>query len=304
MRGGLWTNTVKYYRLAIKEFLPVLNELKNKNSADAETIKKLNDLIEIYDEIAAKIDRYNLNLEDPNRSYADEPDKIDLNLDERMIEHFSRLALRLLEVWKNRKNEIENKPYLTEKNEDEFYTLKELIWPLEAQFNNQSMLFFKHKNEGALKFPGEEKQEIQKTKAETPQQISGIFPDELIVKLPKDIQILCAEFNFNYKNRKPNACILLLRRILPLSIVRKFQILDEENEIKVDGNYLETRSLVGKAEKILKSKKIYQTILNFKLVLDSSQHSYTLNVTIMDAEGAGVAIRVFLEDLFSLENNE
>lgn len=302
MSSGLWTNTVKYYRLAIGEFLPFLSELKSKNITDIETTKKIDELIEIYNDVAEKIDNYNLNLEDPNKFYNGEPDEIDLNLNEQMIEHFSRLTLRLLQVWKKRKNEIENKPYLTEKNKEEFYNLKELIWPLEAQFNNQSVSFFKHKDKGAIKFPGEE--DVQKTKIEAPQQVSGIFPKELISKLPKDIQNLCTEFNFNYENRKPNACVLLLRRILPLSIVRKFQMIDEENEIKEDGDYLETKNLVGKAEKILKSKQIYQKILNFKLVLDSSQHSYTLNVTIMDAEGAGVAIRVLLEDLFNTINNE
>jgi hypothetical protein len=163
------------------------------------------------------------------------------------------------------------------------------------------MLFFKYKDKGILEFPGEkeiEESSIEEEKTSVPT-FKEVSPIELIKKLPKDIRILCNEFNFNYKNKKENSCILILRRILPLSIVRKFQKIDEENEIKKDGDYLNTKKLMGKVEKILKTKRVYQDVMNYKLILDSSQHSYTLNVTMTDTQGAGLAVRVFLEDLFS-----
>ena len=297
----LYTNTIKYYRLAIKKFLPTL--IKRRDEAkDTETQKKLNDLIEMYTEVAAKIDQYNLNLEDPNRFYDGEPDDIDINLSEKNIEHFSRLTLRLLETWKQEMREIENKDYLTDQAKEKFYELKELVWPLEAQFNNQSRVLFKNKGRGTLEFPGEEIKSEEVTEAES--RLVGVFPEELITKLPRDIQILCREFNSNYEDREANSCILLLRRILPLSIVRKFQKIDEENEIVKNGEHLDTKGLIGKAEKIIKTKRAYKEIMNFKILLDSSQHSYTLNATIIDAQGAGLAVRIFLDDLFGQEKEE
>jgi len=295
--ANFYTNTAKYYRLAIKEFLPLLETLKQKNQNKEDILRELNDLIEIYQDVAKKIDFYNLDLTDPNRFYKKEPDEINnIDLNDKMIEHFSRLSLRLLNTWQNRKKEIENKEYLTEKNKEDYFILEELIWPLKAQFNNQSMLFFKYKDKGPIKFPGEE---ITQEKAKNiNEHINGLFPIELIEKLPKDLQILCSEFNFNYKNRKPWSCILLLRRILPLSIIRKFQKLDEEAAIIENGEYLNVKELVGKAEKILKTKRLYQEIINYKPLLDSAQHSYTLSITIIDVEGAGIKVRLFLEDLF------
>lgn len=130
----------------------------------------------------------------------------------------------------------------------------------------------------------------------------NIFAEELIMKLPTDIQNLCYEFNFNYINDKNYSCILLLRRILPLSIVRKFQALNKENEIKSDGEYLDTKGLMGKIEKELSNKRIYNEIMNYKSLIDASQHSYTLNITPTDVEGTAIKVRIFLEDIFNSKN--
>jgi len=128
---------------------------------------------------------------------------------------------------------------------------------------------------------------------------SVIFPEFLMKKMPQDIAVLCDEFNFNYQNRKPHAGMLLLRRILPLSIVRKFQQLSRESEIKDDrGEFFDTKALLGKVECILKNKRIYKEIMSYKTLVDSSQHSYSLNIDITDTEGTAVKIRVFLDDIF------
>jgi hypothetical protein len=126
-----------------------------------------------------------------------------------------------------------------------------------------------------------------------------VFPKELIEKLPSDLKILADDFNFNYQNKRPVACMLILRRILPLAIVRKFQMLCQEKEIiRDDGDYLDTKGLLGKVKSLLKNKRIYDEIMNYKILLDASQHSYAINVQMTDAEGAAVKIRVFLEELF------
>lgn len=292
-----WTDTAKYYRLAIAEFLPLLKKLKIKYSSNSSTVKELDDLIEVYEDVAKKIDEYNLNLEDPNRFYDGEPSEVHLKLNDKMTEHFSRLTLRMLHAWQQRFNELKSKDYLTDKNKDEGYRLKNLIWPLEAAFENESMLFHKYKDAGELIFPGEDSEREIETTTSAPAVIK-FFPQELIEKLPSDIKKLAEEFNKNYADQNANSCILLLRRILPLSIVRKFQRLDKEAEVLINDDYLDTKQLLGKAEKILKTKRLYQEISNYKLLLDGSQHSYTLNVSITDAEGAAIKVRLFLEDLF------
>ncbi|MDA2918359.1 hypothetical protein MYX76_02490 [Desulfobacterota bacterium AH_259_B03_O07] len=126
-----------------------------------------------------------------------------------------------------------------------------------------------------------------------------IFPHELINKLPDDIKKVCEEFNFSFGNRKPLASMLLLRRLLPLSIVRKFQVAGKELKIKPAGEYLETKTLLGKIEPSIKNKKLYREILNYKVLTDSSQHSYTFFPTLSDVEGAAIKIRLLLDDIFS-----
>jgi hypothetical protein len=125
-----------------------------------------------------------------------------------------------------------------------------------------------------------------------------IFPQELIHKLPKDIKILCDDFNFNFVNERPATSMLILRRILPLSIVRFFQSISKETELKTEGEFLETKQLLGKIEAKLSNKRIYNDVMNYKILVDSSQHSYTLNVQMTDTEGAGIKMRIFLEDIF------
>lgn len=125
-----------------------------------------------------------------------------------------------------------------------------------------------------------------------------LFPDSLIKILPEDVGKVCREFNFVFSSNKPFSSMLLLRRLLPLSIVRKFQKINKENEIKQNGDYLDTKALLGKIQIHLKEKRVYDEIISYKLLLDSSQHSYTFLPAITDVEGAAIKLRVFLEDIF------
>lgn len=126
-----------------------------------------------------------------------------------------------------------------------------------------------------------------------------IIPLELITKLPRDVQDVCNEFNFVHAHSRPIASLLLLRRLLPLSVVRKFQIIDKESEVIINGECMTTKELLGGVEKLLKEKRIYRELINYKCLVDSSQHSFTFNVRQEDVEGAAVKLRLLLEDLFS-----
>ncbi len=293
----LYTSTAKYYELAIRKFLPLLEKLKQENVNNVEIEEELIALIEAYSDISSKIRKNRLNFDDPNKLYPGEPHDIELDLNEKVIEDLSRLVLRLLLVWRARKEKLEARNYLSSENQKELWKLEELIWPLEAQFEKGSGILSKSKDKVPIEFPGENKIFPEQEGLE-PEITGFIFPLAMVNSLPGELQVLCQEFNFNFKNKKPNACILLLRRILPLSIVRKFQKMTREPEIMASGEYLDTKGLMGKVESVLKTKRLHREIVGYKLLLDSSQHSFTTKFEMIDAEGAGVKIRLFLQDLF------
>jgi hypothetical protein len=119
------THTVKYYRLAIQKFFPVVEKLYSKSTGKIKC--ELRNLIEMYNDVAKKIDMLKLNLEDPNRFYDDEDNNVELQLNDKNIENFSRLTLRLLREWEKEVEVIKNKDYLTQEDKDKHYKLKSLI---------------------------------------------------------------------------------------------------------------------------------------------------------------------------------
>lgn len=126
-----------------------------------------------------------------------------------------------------------------------------------------------------------------------------IFPDELINKLPKDLQSLIDDFHFNYSNNKSNPSIFVLRRILPLSIIRKYQKDNKENEIKdSNGDHFDTKGLLGKIQNNLSNTRIYKDVISHKQLIDGSQHNYTLNIQMSDVKNCAISLRIFLDDIF------
>jgi len=149
-----WTPTIKYFRLAIAEFIPIIKELL-KTVSNQKDKEELEYLLEVYNDIAEKIDNFNLNLENPNYFYKGEPDEINLDIRDSILENLSRLTLRLLNKWKNTAEKLEGRDYLTDQRKKELWKLKELIWPLEAVFNSKNRVLFKYRDKGPLIFPGE-----------------------------------------------------------------------------------------------------------------------------------------------------
>ncbi|MCB9815824.1 hypothetical protein H6786_00375 [Candidatus Nomurabacteria bacterium] len=150
----LYAQTLKYFHLAITEFLPTLRELCD-NVTDATVREEIEDLIEAYEDIDAKIESHGLNYDDPNRSYDGEPDEIKIDIPDEMIKNLARLSHRLLFAWKKRLVKLQRKTYLTDANKDEIYKLENLIWPIEALLKAESYVLGKYANLGPLTFPGE-----------------------------------------------------------------------------------------------------------------------------------------------------
>jgi len=129
---------------------------------------------------------------------------------------------------------------------------------------------------------------------------SNIFPQEILEKLPQDVAVLAEDFNFNYSNNRLIASMLILRRIVPLCIVRKFQSIDRESEIRLtNGEFMDTKELLGKIESLLSEKKIYSGLIAYKSIIDSAQHSYSFQSYVDDVEGAAIKIRLLLENIYT-----
>lgn len=128
---------------------------------------------------------------------------------------------------------------------------------------------------------------------------STIFPNDLIKKLPDDLKMLCDDFNFNYSHKRSFPSMLILRLLVPRAIVRKFQKLGREHEIKKqNGEYLEPEALLNKAENLIANKRCVRELRNYKFLMDTAQHFYDVNMRFEDVGGAAIRVRVFLEELF------
>ncbi len=297
---NLYTSTVKYIAFAIREFTPALVKLVNSSSGQAKNESR--DLLEMLEDIATQIDSYGLVISNPNRMYEGEPHEIELRINDEVLEDLVRLVSRLLVKWKQEASDIKRKKYLTVKNQRRLDELEYLFEPLEILMVAQGSVFLKYSSKGPLIFPGENNQEERIVTTVTNDNTT-LFPIDLVNLLPNDVKVICEEFNFNKKNNKHISCILLLRRLLPLAIVRKFQQINKEGEIKRDGEYLETRALLGKAKLLFSTKKIYDVIIDYKLLIDSSQHIFTFTISPQDIPGPAIAIRVMLGDLFRQEKD-
>lgn len=169
----LYTPTLKYFYLAISEFLPYLKELQSKTE-DKNIKEKLKDYIEDYNDILFKIDKYNLNYEEPNKFFDGEPIEIEIDIPDKMIENLSRLSHRMLISWKEKIEKLKNKDYLTDKNKEELSKLEHLVWPLEALLKEESYVLGKYAHMGPLEFPGENPKE-----EDSPINSLGLFLDEI-----------------------------------------------------------------------------------------------------------------------------
>ena len=127
----------------------------------------------------------------------------------------------------------------------------------------------------------------------------NLFPKEVIEKMPdKKIKETCKEFNFNYRNENPVACILLLRRLVPLSIIKKFLMENLEDEIKNNKNeFLGTSALVDKSNRFVEPR-LQGDVDGARTQLDSSQHLFSVSMTMTDAGDIGGKVRAFLDSLF------
>lgn len=297
--GEIYIETIKYIKLALDHYIPILNRLVDKQE-NSSVKEELIDLLNMYIDIGKKLDKYNLNVKEPYRHFDDEPEEIEINFKEKVIENLAMLTKRMLDDWNIRyaKLNSEDKIYITKEEIEEKYILKNRIQNLEVYFHNEAFLLHKYDGLGALKFPNETINPRKKKVIGKRAIGYKVFPSELLPKLPADIKELCEDFDFNMQHKKSKAAMLILRNLLPQSIVRKFQQMNKEEEILVGGDYLDTKALLGKIENYLKEKRIYSELVAYKPLIDSSQHFYSTKIWSDDAGAAAVKVRLLLEQIY------
>lgn len=143
-----------------------------------------------------------------------------------------------------------------------------------------------------------------KTEAPIPSSASPIetvFPSALKLILPADVFSLCEEFNMNLSTGQKNSCMLLLRRILPLAIIRNLQKNDDEQKSRNDSDtgYKDTAALLDESRALVSEDRKWREVKSYKFLFDMAQHSYTYNPSLEEDREAGRVLRVFLEDIFS-----
>jgi len=125
-----------------------------------------------------------------------------------------------------------------------------------------------------------------------------IIPLTVLKLLPKDVIQHCNELNDNIRAENWISSMLLMRKILPLAIIRKFQADKKESSIKSSNNeYFGTEKLLKKSHNLVEPR-IYKEIKEIKLLYDGIQHLFTFSPGKSDVSPAITRLRVFLEGLF------
>lgn len=125
-----------------------------------------------------------------------------------------------------------------------------------------------------------------------------IIPPETLKKLPKDLTQHCNELNGNLEAENWISSMLLMRKILPLSIIRKFQKDNRETELKDSNNeYFGSKKLLEKAKEFIQPRT-YKELKDIKFLFNGVQHIFTFRPRKTDISPASTRLRVFLEALF------
>jgi len=124
------------------------------------------------------------------------------------------------------------------------------------------------------------------------------IPPTVLKLFPKDLIKHCDQLNDNLGAENWIASMLLMRKILPLAIIRKFQRDNKEAKIKSPkGEYFGSEKLLEKSQNLI-PPRIYREIKEIKFLYDGIQHFFGFSPDEPDISPAMIRLRVFLEELF------
>lgn len=125
-----------------------------------------------------------------------------------------------------------------------------------------------------------------------------IIPVQILKKFPQGLAQHCNELNNNLEAENWISSMLLMRKILPLSIIRKFQKDNMEPNLKDSNNeYFGSEKLLERAKNLIQPRT-YKELKEIKFLFDSIQHNFTFLPRKTDISPASIRLRVFLEELF------
>jgi hypothetical protein len=121
-----------------------------------------------------------------------------------------------------------------------------------------------------------------------------------IEELPENLNELIKELNDNIGLGNVNACALLIRKIITMSV---FVRMSKENKTELfkkpngdDKELNECLSIVQ--QQIRLPNQVMARVRTAKWIGDSANHSYKVKINAADVETAATGLRLFLEELF------
>jgi len=121
----------------------------------------------------------------------------------------------------------------------------------------------------------------------------------LTEKIPNDIQELYKELDKCFQGNLKYACMHLIRRIIALSIIKKFQQANIESELRDSSNneYYNLAILLNKSQKFIESN-LYNELLGIKFINNSVQNNFTITISSGEIDYAIPRLRSFIINLF------
>lgn len=118
--------------------------------------------------------------------------------------------------------------------------------------------------------------------------------------LPENLNELVKELNDNIGLGNVNACALLIRKIITMSVyVRMSKENKTESLKKTSGDDKELNECLSIVQQQLKlSNQVMARVRSAKWIGDSANHSYKVKINAADVETATTGLRLFLEELF------
>lgn len=118
--------------------------------------------------------------------------------------------------------------------------------------------------------------------------------------LPENLNELIKELNDNINLGNVNACALLIRKIITMSV---FVRMSKENKTellkKPNGDDKELNECLSIVQQQLKlPNQVMARVRTAKWIGDSANHSYKVKINAADVETAATGLRLFLEELF------
>ena len=283
--------TAKFIYCAIEKYQPTVHELRHSDDPRAGEAADVNDL---FVDVREVLESQLVSFDDPTRAESGEADEVRLTLDLSALEVLCRTVNSLRDYWRQNLESLQRRSYKNQETRGKIRFLAKALDLLDHLYGQPGRLFSRFARHGTLTLL-EREQRPEHAEGIVEPDDAPALPPELIARLPEDVQALCNELNFNCLDARPLASMLLMRRLLPLCIVRAFQARNQEEHLKERGTFAEAKQLVGKAHGAgAIDSGAYSKVVAQKILLDATQHDYSFSANMKDVAITLNCLRVTL----------